>query len=71
MSGGTEAPSSGEEDEGGEDDEEEAKEEEEAEKPHSKGKKRAASIETEEGESKRGRVSLSDDSDSGTEAIPK
>ena len=70
MSGGTEAPSSDEEDKD-EDDEEEEEEEEEAENPPPKGKKRAASIDPEDGAPKRGRVSLSDNSDSGTEAVPK
>ena len=66
MFGENEAASSGEEDE--EDDEEE---EEEVENPPPKGKKRAASIDPEDGAPKRVRVSLSDNSDSGTEAVPK
>ena len=69
VSGGTEAPSSGEEDE--DEEEEEEDEEEEEENPPPKGKKRAASVDPEEGASKRGKISLSDDSDSGTEAVPK
>ena len=66
MSEGTDAPSSHE---GDEDEDEE--EEEEEENPPLKGKKRAASVDPEEGASKRGKISLSDDSDSGTEAVPK
>ena len=68
VSGGTEAPSSGEEDE---DEDEDEEEEEEVKNPPPKGKKRVASVDPEEGASKRGRVSLSDDSDSGPEASPK
>ena len=66
VSGGTEAPSSHE---GDKDKDEE--EEEEEENPPLKGKKRAASADPEEGASKRGNISLSDDLDSGTEAVPK
>ena len=66
VSGETVAPSSGEEDK-----DEDEEEEEVDENPPPKGKKRVASIDPEEGASKRGRVSLSDDSDSGTEAVPK
>ena len=47
VSGGVEAPSSGEEDE--DDEEEEAGEEEEAENPPPKGKKRAASVDPKDG----------------------
>jgi hypothetical protein len=64
MSGGTEAPSSHE----GDEDEEE---EEEEDNPPPKGKKRAASVDPEAEASKRGKISLSDDSDSNAEAIPQ
>nr|XP_020184749.1 histone acetyltransferase KAT6B-like [Aegilops tauschii subsp. strangulata] len=69
VSGGTEAPSSHEGDE--DKDEEEEEEEEGEEKPPPIGKKRAASIDTEEGASKRGKTSLSDDLDLGAEAVPR
>ena len=64
MSGGTEAPSSHEGDENEE-------EEEEEDNPPLKGKKRADSIDPEARASKRGKLSLSDDSDSDIEDIPK
>ena len=65
MSGGTEAPSSHEGDENEDD------EGEEDDNPPLKGKKRAASADPKAGASKRGKLSLSDDSDSDTEDIPK
>ena len=71
VSGGTEAPSSGEEDEDKDEGEGEVEEGEELEDPPSKGKKRAASVDPEEGMSKRGRVSPFDDLDSHTEVVPK
>ena len=67
TSGGTEAPSSHE----GDQEEDEEEEEEEEENPPLKGKKRAASADPKAGASKRGKLSLLDDSDSGTEDIPK
>nr|XP_020155682.1 neurofilament heavy polypeptide-like [Aegilops tauschii subsp. strangulata] len=67
LSGGTEAPSSHE----GDEDEDEEEEEEEEDDPPLKGKKRAQSADPEAGASKRGKLSLSDDSDSGAKAIPK
>nr|XP_020177180.1 nucleolin-like [Aegilops tauschii subsp. strangulata] len=64
MSGGTEAPSSHEEDE------DEDEEEEEEDNPPLKGRKRA-SEDLEAEASKRGKISLTDGSDSDAEAIPK
>ena len=71
VSGGTEAPSIGAEDEDEDKEDDDAEEEEEAENPPPKGKKRATSVDPEDGAPKRGRVSLSDNLDLGAEAIPK
>ena len=60
-----------EDDEEGEVVEEEAEEEEEEDDPPRKGKKRAASADPEAEASKKGKISLSDDSDSDTEIIPE
>ena len=65
MSGGTEAPSSHEGDENEDEDDEEE------DNPLFKGKKRAASADPEARPSKRGKLSLPDDSDSDIEDIPK
>ena len=65
TSGGTKAPSSHE----GDEDEEE--EEEESNSPLKKKKKRVASADLEAEASKRGKISLSDGSDSDAKAIPQ